>query len=215
MKLLVMKSIMEDNQKKADENRRSFLVKGITAVNVMGSPGSGKTSVIIAVSDIMKESVPISVIEGDIASAIDAEKAEASGLPAVQINTAGACHLDAEAVGAAASELVLASGSVLFIENVGNLVCPTAFDLGEKVRMVVSSIPEGHDKPFKYISMFEAADAVVLNKTDLKPYVDFDSRAFVKGIRSLNDTVPIFEVSCRTGEGIRELADWLDGTRGH
>jgi hydrogenase nickel incorporation protein HypB len=127
----------------------------------------------------------------------------------VQINTGGGCHLDANMIQTAANAMKIMEGSLLFIENVGNLVCPSAFDLGENMKMVIASVPEGHDKPYKYTSMFEAADVIILNKTDLMPYIDFDKESFFKGIKALNTKAPIFEISCRTGDGIKEFLVWL------
>jgi hydrogenase nickel incorporation protein HypB len=209
MQVKVMENILSSNQKLADQNRAYFKERHICALNVMASPGSGKTSVIEKLIERLGEAVPFAVIEGDIASCIDAEKFEAMGVPVLQINTGGGCHLDANMIKTAVEALELADNSVLCIENVGNLVCPSAFDLGESVRLVIASVPEGHDKPYKYISMFESADAVILNKTDLMPYIDFDKEYFVRGIRALNQKAPVLEVSCRTGEGLEDLAGWL------
>jgi len=209
MKIKVMKNIMDENQKLAEENRRFFESKKVTVFNVMASPGAGKTSIILKVIEALKDEMDISVVEGDIASSIDAEKIEKYGIPVVQINTGGGCHLDANMIKAVTEELEIKDHSLLFIENVGNLVCPSAFDLGEGIKMVIASVPEGHDKPYKYISMFEAADVVILNKSDLIPYIDFDLDSFCKGVRALNDKAPIFTVSCRTGEGIVDFIDWI------
>lgn len=209
MEIKVMQNIMHANEKLADENREFFKQKHITVFNIMASPGAGKTSVILKVIEALKDEVGIGVIEGDIASCIDAEKIEKAGIPVVQINTSGGCHLDANMIKLAAQDLKLKENSLLFIENVGNLVCPSAFDLGESFKIVIASVPEGHDKPHKYISMFEAADVVVLNKTDLLPYIDFDKDSFYKGIRALNDKVPVFEISCRTQDGFGALLNWI------
>lgn len=209
MEIKVMKNIMDANHKIADENKRHFADNGILAVNVMASPGAGKTSVIVRLIESLKDTFSMGVIEGDIASAIDAEKIDRMGIPVVQINTGGGCHLDANMIRTALPDLALGKNSLLFIENVGNLVCPSAFDLGETLRLVIASVPEGHDKPYKYISMFDAADVVVLNKTDLLPYIDFDREVFFRGIRAVNEKVPVFEVSCRTGEGFDAFSAWL------
>lgn len=205
MKLMVMQDVMGSNDEIAAENRHRFAETGVAAINVMASPGAGKTSLILGLIERFPETVATAVIEGDIASAIDAEKMEARGIPVVQINTGGGCHLDAPSIRGAAEALNFKDG-LLFIENVGNLVCPSAFDLGEALRLVVASVPEGHDKPFKYLSMFESADVIVLNKIDLAPYIDFDRELFYKGVKAVNTkSAPIFEVSCRTGEGFPEL----------
>ncbi|MDP4093509.1 MAG: hydrogenase nickel incorporation protein HypB [Bacillota bacterium] len=209
MEIRIMKEIMEGNDKLAGENRKFFEDNNITAVNIMASPGAGKTSLIMNIIGILKDQKKISVIEGDIASSIDAEKIEKEGITALQINTGGGCHLDANVIKLSVEDLALQKDTLLFIENVGNLICPSAFDLGETLKMVIASVPEGHDKPFKYISMFEAADVIVLSKKDLLPYIDFDKEAFYKGIRAVNQKAPVFEISSKTGEGVKELVDWL------
>lgn len=220
MEIKIMKNIMGANEKIAEENRTFFKSNKITAVNIMASPGAGKTSIIKAMIGAMKDIANIGVIEGDIASSIDAEKIERLNIPVVQINTAGACHLDAAVIREAVDSLPLLPSTedhsaahgksvLLLIENVGNLVCPSSFDLGEQIKLVIASVPEGHDKPYKYISMFEGADVIILNKTDLLPYIDFDKNAFYKGIEALNQNAPIFEVSCTTGAGIEEFTGWL------
>ncbi|MCX7922830.1 MAG: hydrogenase nickel incorporation protein HypB [Clostridia bacterium] len=213
MEIKVMKNILYANQKLAEENRALFNDKKITSINVMASPGAGKTSVILKTMEALRGEVGVAVIEGDIASSIDAEKIDSLGIPVVQINTGGGCHLDANMIKEAVGDLRVKDGSVLFIENVGNLVCPSSFDLGEGIKMVIASVPEGHDKPYKYTSMFEAADAIILNKVDLMPYIDFDRDSFYKGIKALNEKAPVFEISCRTGEGIDEFVKWLKDNR--
>lgn len=210
MEIKVMKNIMHANEKLAGDNRAMFEDMNILAVNIMASPGAGKTSIILKIIDALKDKIKVSVIEGDIASSIDAEKIDSLGIPVIQINTGGGCHLDANMIKAAVDEMKIQKGSILFIENVGNLVCPSTFDLGEAVKLVIASVPEGHDKPYKYTSMFEAADVVILNKIDLAPYIDFDRESFYKGIRALNQKTPVFEISCRTGEGVGEFVNWLE-----
>ena len=200
---------MHANAKLADENRDFFNSRGIKAVNIMASPGSGKTSTILKLIAAFGDKANVAVVEGDIASSIDAEKIDKLGNPVVQINTGGGCHLDANMIKSAVESLNLKDGSFLFIENVGNLVCPSSFDLGEGIKMVIASVPEGHDKPYKYTSMFEAADIVVLNKMDLIPYIDFDRDSFYKGVKALNEKTEIIEISCKTGEGIEKLAQWM------
>ena len=165
------------------ENRAFLSGKKIVAINVMASPGAGKTSVIMKIIEMLRDEKAFSVIEGDIASCIDAEKIEKAGIPVVQINTGGGCHLDANMIKEVIHERTDFEGSILFIENVGNLVCPSSFDLGENLKLVIASVPEGHDKPFKYPSMFETADIIILNKMDILPYIEFDKEEFYKGIR--------------------------------
>lgn len=202
-----MKNIMDVNNKIADENRALFSTKGITAINVMASPGAGKTSIIVKLIELLGSKIRFSVIEGDIASSIDAMKIDSMGIPVVQINTGGGCHLDANMIKSVISENKAFEDSILFIENVGNLVCPSSFDLGENIKMVIASVPEGHDKPYKYTSMFESADIIILNKTDLIPYIEFDSELFYKGVEAVNQKAEIIEVSCRTGKGLSILVD--------
>jgi hydrogenase nickel incorporation protein HypB len=209
MEIKVMKNILEANDRLAEENRALFNKRGITAVNVMASPGSGKTSIILKIIAGLGEKIGIGVIEGDIASSIDADTIDKLGIPVVQINTGGGCHLDANMIQAAVKDLAIKDNSLLFIENVGNLVCPSAFDIGETLKLVIASVPEGHDKPFKYTSMFEAADVIILNKMDLMPYIDFDKESFYKGIKALNPKAPIFEISCRSGAGVDEFLQWI------
>jgi len=209
MEIKVMKNIMDVNNKVADANRDYFTSNSIKVVNVMASPGAGKTSIIMKLMELSKRR--FSVIEGDIASSIDAQKIDEMGVHVVQINTNGGCHLDANMIHSVIEGDKGFDNSILFIENVGNLVCPSSFDLGEGLKLVIASVPEGHDKPFKYTSMFEAADVIILNKIDLLPYIDFDRDAFNKGIRTVNGKARIFEVSCRSSEGLLELVQWIDG----
>lgn len=209
MEIKLMKNIMDANENIAAGNRAFFQSSGITAINVLASPGAGKTSVISRVIEALRCGKNFSVIEGDIASSIDAELFENMGIPVVQINTGGGCHLDANMIREASYLNEAFKNTVLFIENVGNLVCPSVFDLGEQIKMVIASVPEGHDKPFKYISMFEAADVIVLNKIDLIPYIDFDINKFYSGIYAVNTRARVFEVSCRTMQGIDGLASYI------
>lgn len=209
MKIKVVKNVMDANDQVASDNRRFFETSGIVTVNVMASPGAGKTSLILRTIDAL--GMPVAVIEGDIASTFDAEKVAEKKVPVVQINTGGACHLDASQIKNALGELNLKKVKYLFIENVGNLVCPAEFRLGERAKIVVSSVPEGDDKPYKYPLMFSAVDAVILNKMDIMPYIDFDMKRFRKGVQGINRKVPIFEISCKTGEGLDRWVDWLKG----
>lgn len=209
MEIKVMRNIMDVNDRLADENKVYFAEKEIAAVNVMASPGAGKTSVIMKIIGMLREKVNFSVIEGDIASCIDAEKIEKEGIPVVQINTGGGCHLDANMIKEVVRERADFDNTIMFIENVGNLVCPSAFNLGENIRLVIASVPEGHDKPYKYPAMFEGANIIILNKVDIMPYIEFDREDFYKGVRAVNANAPVFEVSCRTGEGMDKLAEWF------
>lgn len=205
----IQKRILNANDEVAAENRTLFEEHGITAINVMASPGAGKTSVILATAGRLPAEVRPAVIEGDLASSIDTEKVLAAGIPAVQINTGGNCHLDAPMIRSALPHLPLDRIELLFVENVGNLVCPAEFDLGAALAVVVASVPEGHDKPYKYPAMFAAADSVLLNKADLAAYFDFDLDYFRRGVSMVNPDAPVFVVSCRTGDGLDEWVGWL------
>ena len=207
MKINVVKNILDANEQMAAENKRLFEKQGIIAVNIMASPGAGKTSLILRTIEGLGE--PIAVIEGDIASTFDAEKVGEKQVPVVQINTGGACHLDASMIKTSLKKLIIDKAKYLFIENVGNLVCPAEFMLGEKVRVLVASVPEGDDKPFKYPGMFSTVQAVVLNKMDVLPYIDFNVARFMEGVRAVNQEAPVFQVSCRTKEGLQDWIAWL------
>jgi hydrogenase nickel incorporation protein HypB len=208
MKIPILENILNANDRLAAENQRLLAGKGTLAVNIMSSPGAGKTSLILRTIEAL-EDVRIGVIEGDIASRVDADTIERLGVPVVQINTGGTCHLDANMVRGSLDQLPLDDIELLLIENVGNLICPTDFALGEAVKVMIPSVPEGDDKPYKYPAMFAAVDAIVVNKVDLLPYLDFDMAAFRKLVTGLNPKVRVFEVSCKTGEGIGEWTDWL------
>jgi len=209
MEIRIMKGIMDANGEIATQNRTYFAERNITVINVLASPGAGKTTLIMAICNYLKDKRKVYVVEGDIASSIDAEKLDQMGVSVVQINTGGGCHLDANMLREAMKVLNPEDGSIVLIENVGNLVCPAAFDLGDSKRLLIASVPEGHDKPYKYISMFSYADAVVLSKVDLLPYIDFDMDNFEAGVKALVPDVPIFKLSCKTGEGLDEFFDWL------
>jgi len=206
----IVKDILSANDAIAAENRRQFDERGILVVNVMASPGAGKTSLILRTIAALGDQVRVGVIEGDVASRIDADKVAAAGVPVVQINTGGGCHLDAPMVRQALAELPLDEIDLLLIENVGNLICPAGFALGEHLNVVIASVPEGDDKPHKYPGMFLKADAVVVNKIDLLPYLPFDLDAFREVVSGLNPQARFFRVSCTTGEGIAEWASWLE-----
>ncbi len=209
MKIPILENILSANDRLAAENQKLLTKKGILAVNIMSSPGAGKTSLILRTIEALGEEVRIGVVEGDVASRVDADTIESLGVPVVQINTGGTCHLDANMVRGSLDQLPLDHIELLLIENVGNLICPTDFALGEAVKVMIPSIPEGDDKPYKYPAMFAAVDAIIVNKVDLLPYLDFDLAAFRKLVTGLNPGVQVFEVSCKTGEGIEAWADWL------
>jgi hydrogenase nickel incorporation protein HypB len=213
-KVEVITQILNANDITAQENRALLRNHHILAVNLMASPGAGKTSLILQTTKTFAGRVRLGVIEGDVASRIDADKVAAVDIPVIQINTGGECHLDALTVQKALKALPLHEIDILFIENVGNLICPAEFQLGEEVRVVVASVPEGDDKPYKYPGIFTAVDAVVLNKIDLTPYVDFKLDAMRQGVERLNQRAKIFELSCRTGEGIPRWIGWLESLRG-
>lgn len=203
-----MENIYSENDKISDEISAYLKGRGIYAVNVMGAPGIGKTSSLIKLIEGL-EGVKAYVVEGDIQSDIDTAKLRSLGIDSVQINTGGACHLDAVLIDNTVKALAPKEKGVLFIENIGNLVCPAEFNIGEDMKLLVSSVTEGADKPYKYPLAFEKAAAVLLNKTDLLPYVDFDLDYFEKGVRALNPAAPIFKVSSKTGEGFDEVVTWL------
>jgi hydrogenase nickel incorporation protein HypB len=209
MEIKILKDILNANEGIAERNRQLLDNKGVFALNLMASPGAGKTSLILETIKMLKGKTRIGVIEGDISSSLDAEAIGKEGVPAIQINTGGACHLDANMLSSALSNMPLPDIELLLIENVGNLVCPASFALGEHKKVVISSIPEGDDKPFKYPLMFDIADAVLINKIDLLPYLKFDIEVFSKGIKGINEKVEIFPVSCVTSQGIQEWVSWL------
>ncbi len=206
----VLESLLAGNDQSAARNRERLDAAGILAVNVMAGPGAGKTSLIVKTIEALRGRARVGVIEGDIAGVIDTEKVLAAGArDALQINTGGNCHLEAGMVDRALDGLDLADLDVLVIENVGNLVCPTHWALGEHLKLCLLGAAEGHDKPIKYPEMFAICDVIVLNKIDLIDLVDFDLAAFTESVRALNPAAPIFEVSCRTGLGITAWADWV------
>ncbi|HHW17425.1 MAG TPA: hydrogenase nickel incorporation protein HypB [Firmicutes bacterium] len=209
VKVVVGKNILDANEKNADDLRKVFHESGVRVVNMLGSPGSGKTSILQKVIPGLSP-LRVAVIEGDIATTRDAERLSSLGIQVVQITTLGACHLDASMVSRAVSEIDLSTVDLLFIENVGNLVCPASFDLGEDLRILVLSVAEGSDKPLKYPAAFLTSQAVIINKKDLIPYTDFSLESAVAEIRSMKSSLEIFEVSCRTGEGIDRLCGWIE-----
>lgn len=209
----IEQDILAKNDAYAAANRARFDADGVLALNVVSSPGSGKTTLLVATIELLKAQAPVAVIEGDQQTSNDAERIRATGVPALQINTGKGCHLDAHMVGHAVETLRPADGAVLFIENVGNLVCPAAFDLGEAHRVVVLSVTEGEDKPLKYPDMFVSADLMLLSKVDLLPHIDFDAKACVANARKINPRIKVIEVSARTGAGMAAWIAWLQAAR--
>ena len=209
MKVEIVKDILSANEQIAQENRRLFDEKGLFVLNIMAAPGAGKTSLIERTIEALRDRLRIGVIDGDVASTIDADRIARLGIPAVQINTGGACHLDANMVRVALPRLSLDETDLLLIENVGNLICPTGFALGEHLKVMTASTPEGDDKPYKYPGMFSAVDVLVLNKVDLLPLLEFDLDYFRRGVEALNPDVAFFPVSCKTGEGLPEWAEQI------
>ncbi len=202
----VVQKILSANDQAALENRQHLQAHGITAFNLMSSPGAGKTTLLLATIAALQARARVGVIEGDTASQVDAEIIAETGTPVVQINTGGGCHLDAPMVHSALHALPLKALDVLFIENVGNLICPVSFDLGENYKVALLSVPEGHDKPYKYPAIFEAVDVIVITKADLLPYLDFDLEKFKELVHGLNPAAPVLTLSAKTGEG---MADWI------
>jgi hydrogenase nickel incorporation protein HypB len=209
MKVKVVTNILEANDRIADDNRKVFREAGVYVINLMSGPGAGKTSLLERTIRDLGDKLKIGVIEGDIAGTDDAQRIETLGAPVVQINTGGACHLDANMITEVMNDLPLKDLDLLIIENVGNLVCPAEFKVGENIKVMLLSIAEGHDKPLKYPLMFQESSALVLNKIDLLPYTNADLGKIKKDSLSLNPNLKIFEVSCKTGEGIWGWTDWL------
>ena len=207
--LTIKENILDTNTENARRNQSRLDEHGILTVNVMSSPGAGKTSLILQTIDRLRTKTRVAVIEGDIASSLDAEMIYDKGAPVVQINTAGGCHLDSNMAEKALDNLSLEEIDLLIIENVGNLICPAEFDLGEHKKVMLLSTPEGSDKPYKYPLMFIEADVVLVNKVDLLPHLDFDIGAFNKAVTGLNPNTKIFNVSCKTGEGLEAWLSWL------
>lgn len=209
MKVKVLTNILEANDRIAADNRKVFDEAGVYVINLMSGPGAGKTSLLERTIKELDGKLKIGVIEGDIAGTDDAQRIDSLGAPVVQINTGGACHLDANMITEVMHDLPLKDLDLLIIENVGNLVCPAEFKVGEDMKVMLLSIAEGHDKPLKYPLMFQESSALVLNKIDLLPYTNADLGKIKKDSLSLNPKLKIFEVSCKTGEGIRGWTDWL------
>ena len=209
MHIDLSKPILEKNDALAADLRKRFAENHVYVVDLLASPGSGKTSTILATIDALRDEFNIAVIEGDIASSVDAEKIKSQGIPAVQINTGGACHLESAMLKRAVDVLDLERLDLVIIENVGNLVCPTDFDLGENAKVMILSVPEGDDKPLKYPGVFQVSDAIILNKVDTLPVFDFDRDVFCSSVRELNPQAPIFPIAATKGDGVEEWAGWL------
>ncbi|MCL2136231.1 MAG: hydrogenase nickel incorporation protein HypB [Coriobacteriia bacterium] len=214
MQIEIDKPILEYNQQLAEQNRMALSRENVLMINIMASPGAGKTSLILSTIERLKDRYRIAVIEGDIASDVDAQLVKAQGVAAVQINTGGACHLEAAMVAKALDALDLHQTDLVIVENVGNLVCPVEFDLGENLKVLILSIPEGDDKPLKYPSIFAEADAILLNKIDAADFFDFDQKAFADSVLRLNQSAPIFALSAKTGEGLDAWVGWLTDAAG-
>ena len=208
----VVEKILGANERLAESNRARLEAAGVYGLNFMASPGAGKTSVIEQTIAGLAGEVRLAVIDGDVASSIDADRAAAAGALAVQINTGGECHLDAVMLQDALAQLDLEAVDLLIVENVGNLICPANFQLGTHKSVLIASVPEGDDKPYKYPGMYRGVDALIINKTDLLPYIDFDMDYFRRGVEALNPGLVTFPLSCRTGEGVAAWLEWVRET---
>lgn len=208
--LTIKEDILVANDVRANENSDLLEKKNILMINIMSSPGAGKTTLLLKTIDNMKDKTHIGVIEGDVASSVDADKINEQSIPVVQINTAGGCHLDANQVSQGLNNLPLEEINLLFIENVGNLICTAEFNLGEQKKVMILSLPEGHDKPYKYPIMFTEVDVVLVSKNDLAPLLDFDMEEFVSAVQGLNEKTEIYPISAKTGEGMEAWYSWLE-----
>lgn len=209
MKIDLHQPILDKNDRIASENRDLFKEKRVFVLDLLASPGSGKTSTILATIEALRDEFNIAVIEGDIASNVDAERISAQGIAAVQINTGGACHLESDMIRRAVNALDLDSLDLIIVENVGNLVCPTDFDLGEGAKVMILSVPEGDDKPLKYPGVFQVAEAIILNKVDTMSVFNFNEQAFRDAVEQLNPKAPIFPIAATKGQGVEAWAEWL------
>ncbi|MBS0497586.1 MAG: hydrogenase nickel incorporation protein HypB [Proteobacteria bacterium] len=205
----IERDILAKNNQYADENRRYLAERGIFALNLVSSPGSGKTTLLVKTIEMLRDRFPVAVIEGDQQTDHDAARIRATGVPALQINTGKGCHLDAHMIGQALPQLSLQQNSLLFIENVGNLVCPSGFDLGEAHKVVILSVTEGEDKPLKYPDMFHAADLMLLNKCDLLPYLTFDVNQAIAYAQRIHPGLPVIQISATKSDGMPEWIDWI------
>lgn len=205
----IVENIHQSNDQIAERNQQQLQAAGVFSLNFMASPGAGKTSLIEHTLRALKDSFNIAVVDGDVASSIDADRAAKAGATAVQINTGGSCHVDANMLHSALAELTLEDFELLLVENVGNLICPASFKLGTNKNVLIASVPEGDDKPYKYPKMYQDVDALVINKIDLMPYIDFDMAYFQKGVEILSPDLLSFPISCKTGEGMDAWLAWL------
>jgi hydrogenase nickel incorporation protein HypB len=206
----VVERILSANDRLAEQNRARLDAARVFAVNIMASPGAGKTSLILRTIQALGSHMRLGVVEGDTAPVtIDANKVIAAGMPAVQVNTGGECHLDAVMLANALPQLPLDDIELMIVENVGNLICPVAFNLGTHANVLIASVPEGDDKPYKYPAIYRGVNALIINKIDLLPYVEFDMDYFRRGVEMLNPGVVTFPISCKTGEGIERWVEWL------
>lgn len=210
-RITIVEKIFDANERLANENRRRFDENHVFAINLMASPGAGKTSLILAtIKALLDQKVRIGVIEGDTAPVtIDADKISAAGIPVIQINTGGECHLDAVMVENALNQLPIEDLDLVIVENVGNLICPAAFKLGTHANVLIASVPEGDDKPYKYPNIYRGLEVLIINKTDLLPYLDFDMDYFRQGVEILNPDLETFALSCKTGAGLEDWLLWL------
>lgn len=216
-RIKVVENILSANDRLASENRALLEAHGVLGINLMASPGAGKTSLIERTIAALSADLRLAVVDGDVATSIDADRATAAGATAVQINTGGECHLDAVMLQGALKALDLNAFDLLLVENVGNLICPSSFQLGTHKSVLIASIPEGDDKPYKYPAMYRGVDALIINKIDLLPYIDFRMDYFREGVEILNAGLVTFPISCKTGEGIEDWLEWVRravGSRG-
>ncbi|MCL1880386.1 MAG: hydrogenase nickel incorporation protein HypB [Actinomycetia bacterium] len=209
MQIEMSQPILAHNDRQATANRERLAAHHVYLLDLMASPGAGKTSTILATIERLAKRFNVAVIEGDIASDVDAQKVKAAGVPAVQINTGGACHLESAMIARALDALDLQALDLIIVENVGNLVCPTEFDLGENAKVMILSVPEGDDKALKYPAIFEISRAVVLNKVDTMPVFNFDEQAFLSSVAALNPQAPVFALSATSGQGVDAWCEWL------
>lgn len=212
-RIAVQEKVLNENHRLAAELRRKFAEHGVFVLNFISSPGSGKTSLLERTLAVLPRDARVAVLTGDIQTDNDARRLARAGFPARQISTGGTCHLDARMIARALEDWPLADIDVLFIENVGNLVCPSSYDLGEHAKVVVLSVTEGEDKPLKYPSIFSKAELCIINKTDLLPYVSFDLQLARENVRKMHPGIDIIEVSCRTGEGLQTWLNWIEQRR--
>lgn len=214
-RISIVEKISSANDRLAEVNRTMLRTHDVFSLNFMASPGAGKTSLIEQTVKRLAGRYKLAVIDGDIATSIDADRAAAAGATSVQINTGGECHLDAAMLNNALPELDMENTDILIVENVGNLICPSSFQLGTHKSVLIASVPEGDDKPYKYPGMYQGVDVLVINKIDLLPYLEFDMEYFSRGVEVLNSALEHFPLSCRTGEGIEVWIDWLTTNLGN